>query len=130
MTVPKQLNIDGAMSIGPIQPTTFPFPSGEGTVSLNTTQTTQADNGPRGLSVNSPSSFQDLLSNSGVTNIRALYLRVRTGQLTVQVSSSAAAMQQFVVSDMLVLSCPIPGTELTALGVKGTADIELMMAGT
>jgi len=129
MSVPKQVKISGAMTIGPIQPTTAPFPSGEGVVSLNLLHTSQVDTGPRSRMINSPASFEDLLAGTGITNLRWLYLRPRNATLTFRLTSPAGVDQVLTISEMLVMSCPSPGSEWTSLGVQGAGDLEMMLAG-
>lgn len=129
MTVPTQLRVTGASKIGPIQPTSAPFPSGEAVYSLNFEETVQ-ENLCRTFSVNSASpAFFDLLTGSGIANLRYLYLRVRVGSFVVRLSSSAGADQVFDLSRLLVVSNPQPGTGWTALAIQGVGDIEIQLAG-
>lgn len=130
MTVPKSAKITGSMKVGPIQPIAVPFPSGESVASLNAEQTVQASTGSKGLSINSPAAFVDLLTGSGVTNIKMLSVRVRAGTVTLRISSAAGVDQVMDVSDMLVLNNPVDASAWTALAAQGVADLELMIAGT
>lgn len=129
MTVPKKLEVSGAVTTGPIQPTAAPFPSGQSTLSLNSEQTPLADfNNAMSVSVMAPS-FTDVLAGTGITNVKFIAMRVRNGTLVVRVTTAAAVDQEFSLSDTLVISNPTAGTEVTALAVQGTADLELMVTG-
>jgi hypothetical protein len=129
VTVPTQLRVTGATKIGPIQPTSAPFPSGEAVYSLNFEETVQ-ENLCRTFSVNSPSpAFFDLLASSGIASLRYIYIRARVGAFVVRVTSSAGVDQLFDLSRLLVLSNPQPGTEWTALAIQGVGDIEVQLAG-
>lgn len=129
MSVPQKLELSGAATLGPIQPSSAPFPTSECVVSINLTQTVQA--GIRNaLSINTPSpGFFDLLAGSGITNVRFGVIRVRTGPFVIRVTSSAGTDQVFDLSDQLVISNPLPGTEWTALAVQGIGDLEILLAG-
>ncbi len=132
MTVPKKLAISGALRIGPIQPTAAPFPSGDCVVSLNAEQTTQADVS-FARSINSPGAFVDLLTGTGITNIRALHMRARGGtfeiRYTADNSGSPIADQVTTLSDELLLTNPASGSQWTALAVRGVGDLEVTIAG-
>lgn len=130
MSVSKSATVTGSLKIGPVQPTSYPFPTGEGVASLNSTQTVTASSGPKGLSINSPAAFVDLLTGAGVTNIKMLSVRVRAGTVTLRISSAAGVDQLLSVSDLLVLSNPVDSSAWTALAAQGVADLELMIAGT
>lgn len=128
MTVPKQVKLSGASSIGPIIPGASPFPSGECVTSINAAQTIQADR-QFARSINSPAAFVDLLTGSGITNIRYLVLRARAGTFTVRVTSPGGVDQVWTLSDLLILSNPVLGSEWTALAVQGVGDIEVQIGG-
>ncbi len=129
MTVPKLVRLSGAANIGPTTPSSGPFPSGDCTVSVNAQQTTQADN-QFARTINSPTTFVDLLAGNGIANVTFLVLRVRAGTLTVRVTSPAGVDQLFDVSDLLVLSQSVSSSAWTALAVRGSADVEVTIAGT
>jgi hypothetical protein len=128
--VPHQLAVVGSATLGPIQPTSCPFPSGTSSISLNTTQTRQAARADS-LSFNVPSpSWQSLIAGLGITAVRFLVIRVQSGSILVRVTSaSGGALQVLPVSDYIVLSLPRAGTELTVVEAQGTANMELIVAG-
>ncbi len=130
MTIPAQLTVAGASRIGPIQPTSAPFPSGESVFSLNFNETVQV-NKCQGIPVNSPSpAFFDLLTGTGITKLRYIYIRARVGAFVVRVSSAGGGTDQvFDLSRLLVVSNPTPGTEWTALAIQGVGDVEVQLAG-
>ena len=132
MTFPKKLTVSGALRIGPIQPTVAPFPSRDCVVSLNTEQTTQADVS-NDRSFNSPVTFVDLLTGTGITNIRALHLRARGGtfeiRYTADNSGSPIVDQVTTLSDELLITNPSSGSQWTALAVRGVGDLEVTIAG-
>jgi hypothetical protein len=129
MAVPKKLELRGAVTSGPVTPTSSPFPTGESIVSLNVDQTPQADVA-KAFSVNSPSSFQDILTGTGITNLTFISLRVRSGTFQVRRTSAGGADQIDTLSELLVVSNPTSGSEWTALAVQGVGDIEMLLAGT
>lgn len=129
MSVPATLRVSGSTKIGPIQPTSAPFPSQESVASLNFEETVQA-NKCQTISINSASpSFFDLLAGSGITKVRYLYIQARVGSFVLRVTTSAGVDQVFDLSRLLVLSNPQPGTEITAVAIQGVGDIELQLAG-
>lgn len=64
-----------------------------------------------------------------VAAVRFLALRVISGTLQVKVTSAVGTDQSFRLSDLLVLSTPATGDELTAIKLTGTADVEYIAAG-
>lgn len=130
MSVPKQLKVTGAVSLGPIQPTSAPFPSGQSTLSLNLQQTVTRSSGDRAFQVDASITPFDLLAGTGITSVKYLLLRVTGGTLTIRASSPAANDQDFTVSDKLEISNPLSGSPWTALSVQaGIAYIEILIAG-
>lgn len=132
MAVPKEAKVSGAVTIGPIQPTAAPFPSGECVASLASVLTTQADYS-QARSISSPAAFVDLLTATGITNVRLLVLRARAGTFEVRVTSDNSGApivdQIFTLSDLLVITNPASGSQFTAVAVRGTGDLEIAIAG-
>jgi hypothetical protein len=130
VSVPKKLEVAGAATLGPIQPTCAPFPSGECVFSINLSQTTQADSA-KSLSVNSPVTWVDLLAGTGITNVSFFSLRVRNAtNFEVRFTTAGGADQIIRLSDLFVYSSPVSGQQITALSVRGVGDMELLVAGT
>lgn len=129
MGVTQKFEISGSATIGPLQPTASPFPATTGEFALDASGT-YAENRLSAFSVNSPSpAFQDLLAGMSISAVRGLALRVQNGILTVRVTTPAGADQVFTVSDVLVLHCPVKGSELTKLAAQGSANVELLISG-
>ena len=130
MTVPTLLTVAGASTLGPIQPTSAPFPSGESVFSFNFTETVQV-NSCRTISISSASpAFFDLLVGTGIVSLRYVYIRARVGAFVVRVTSEGGGVDQvFDLSRLLVVSNPVPGTEWTALAIQGVGDVEIQLAG-
>lgn len=129
MTVPKKIEVAGGSTIGSLQPTCAPFPSGNNSFSLNLSQTVQADvEGAR--TINSPVTWVDLLAGSGISSITYLALRVRNASsFELRFSSASGSDQMMAVSDLFHFASPTTGRGLTALSVRGSGDIEFQIAG-
>lgn len=64
-----------------------------------------------------------------IVKVRVVVMRVRGGTMTLSVDSAAGATQLITVSDVVLLHLPFAGSELTALRLSGTADVEYIIAG-
>jgi hypothetical protein len=118
----------GGISAGPVQPTSSPFPSLAETFSLYLTQTRQVVS-PGSRALASPAAFVDLLANSGITNCRLAAIRVSGGVIQIRHSTPSYAAQIIQCSDLWVVSEPTAGSEITALAIQGTAQVEYLLAG-
>lgn len=129
MTVPQRVQVQGSVTLGPVLPSSCPFPSMDTGFSINVDQTRGASkNVSRSISVISPT-WLDVLANSGITTVRFVSMRVNGGVVTVRKTTPAGADQVDTVSDLWVWSSPQPGGEITALAIQGTANVEMIIAG-
>lgn len=80
-------------------------------------------------SISSPSEFVDLLTGTGIATLRYVLLRVEGGTLEVRFTSPAGVDQLVTLSDLIILSSPTAMSGLTALAVRGTATLSLLLAG-
>lgn len=64
-----------------------------------------------------------------ITKVRVFALKVRSGSITVKMTSSAGVNQALNISDILLMHLPNAGSELTAINLVGTADLEYSIAG-
>ena len=129
MGVPHQLTVSGSATLGPIQPTACPFPSSTSAISLATMRTCQVARADS-VSFNTPGpGWTSLIAGLTISAVRFLVIRVQSGSLILRVTSAAGGVALLPVSDFLVLSLPIAGTELTAVDAQGTANMELIVAG-
>lgn len=128
MAVSQLVTISGAASIKPPTPTTAPFPSLSQVINLASSQTKGAADS-RARTISSPAAFVDLLAGTGITTCTMAVIRIRSGYLTIRVTTAAGADQVLDCSELWVHSSPLAGREITALAVQGTADIELILAG-
>lgn len=126
MAVPKKLKFVGTVTLGPCQSTCAAFPSADYTSQLLQEMTTQADV-QFARDINSPAAFVDLLAGTGITAVRAYVLKITGGALDVRVSSSSGADQLKRCSDLEIWISRTLGAEITALAVRGTASIEVMI---
>lgn len=130
MSVPVQLRVSGAATLGPIQPTSSPFPSGQTAMSLNFSDTVLAHTGTRAIPINSPSpAFFDLMAGSGITSVRWVVIIPRSGSFVLRFTTSAGVDQLVDLSGLWAQRLPVPGTEITALAIQGVGDIEMQLAG-
>ena len=75
--------------------------------------------------------YLDLLTLTGLTNATFFSIKVTGGVIYVRASSTnGGADMIWPVSQLLVLSNPTSGSELTALAVRGVGTIECKIAGT
>jgi hypothetical protein len=73
--------------------------------------------------------YVDLLSGMGISSVHFVALRVQAGSLEVRYTTGLGADQLIPISDFIVLSNPVSGSQLTALSARGTADFEIIVAG-
>lgn len=66
---------------------------------------------------------------SPITAVRAVAIRLRTGTAIVLVTSSVGADKAFPLSKLWVWRSTVAGSEITALKLLGTADVEYVVAG-
>ncbi len=128
MSVPRQLQVSGSASVGPVAGNPAVFPSLQDGIDL-AVQQTYAEGKSSGQTLNSPSSFLDLLASNPMSAVRFLCIRVQGGIMTLQVTSQVASAQQIPISDVFYISNPLQGSEFTAVGLKGTGSVELIIAG-
>jgi hypothetical protein len=64
-----------------------------------------------------------------IVRVRVFGMRVRGGTMTVNVDSPVGAAQLFPASDITLMHLPFSGSELTAIRLIGTADVEYIIAG-
>lgn len=81
-------------------------------------------------SISSPTVYEDLLVGMGISQVHFLAIRVQAGILELRVSSDLDVDQVFPVSDFIILANPVNLTHLTALAARGSADFEIIIAGT
>lgn len=126
----RQVSILGSAAVQPLLPTSQPFPSLTDGMSLNLQQTRSAVRSDE-TSVNTPAlSPLDLLAGLQITAVRFFSLRVVGGTCLVSYQSPAfAGTMQVPVSDLLVLSNPLSGSEITSLLISGNANVEYIIAG-
>lgn len=130
MSCLKSLQLSGAAVLGP--PTAVcGSAGGSGTtvVSIGLTQTPQASKPGGCRNINSPTTWIDLLSDSGISVARFVLLRACAGALQVRMTTTAGSDQVFDLTDLHVLANPIAGYGVTALAVRGTADLEYLITG-
>ena len=128
MAVQQKVVTQGSVTIGPAQASCAPFPSMESTIVLNGERffgVKRADV----VSISSPVAFVDLLAGLTISAVRLLVLRVQAGSIVLRTSSAAGVDQVVNISDVVYISNPVAGTELTAVSVQGTANIEYLIAG-
>lgn len=58
-----------------------------------------------------------------------LALRVTSGSVLLKITTPAGTDQTVRVSDLLLLSVPTAGDEITGITITGTAEIEYILAG-
>jgi hypothetical protein len=81
------------------------------------------------MRINSPAAFVDLLASLGITNVTHATLRIIGGPLTLQFTTPDGAAQRLRCARLFVWDSPDAGSNMQALAVQGTADIELIVAG-
>lgn len=64
-----------------------------------------------------------------IVKVRVLIMRVRGGSLVVKLTSAAGIKQAIPVSELLMISTPSAGAEITSIECVGTADLEYIAAG-
>lgn len=129
MGVSQLINVQGSVTLGPVLPCGTAFPSVQSTIDLALQQTRQLGRTESmTINVNSPS-FASLVAGLTFSAIRFVALRVQSGILTLRVTTPAGAQQLFTVSELIVLSNPQAGSEITALDAQGVANVELIIAG-
>lgn len=129
MGVLQKIDVSGSVSVGPVLPSSSPFPSSSGDMDISTTQV-RPENRQSAFSVNSPSpAFKDLLQGMSISAVRLVAMRVFGGSLVVRWTTAAGVDQLTTVSDLLVISNPNAGSEITALAAQGVANVELIVAG-
>lgn len=88
----------------------------------------------RNFSLNSALAFQDLLVGTGLglsplVPVKFVYLKVSNGSVDVRLTTPSATDQIFDLSDLWIQNSPLAGNEITALALRGVADIEVLLAG-
>lgn len=125
----KTLQVSGAAVLGPPQATCgSAFSAGSDVVSLGLTQNPQAAK-PGCRNINSPSTWVDLLADSGIGVARFVLLRASGGTLEVRFTTTAGVDQVADLTDLFLLSNPLAGYGVTALAVRGSADLEMLITG-
>ncbi len=79
--------------------------------------------------INSPSAFVDLLAGMSISAVRFIVLRVTGGVATLRLTTPAGDDQLITISDLLILSNPARGSEITALAIQGTVNVEVIVSG-
>lgn len=80
--------------------------------------------------INDLVSFVDLLAASGLTTVRLVVLKVLGGaNLEVRYSTPGNADQVVRASGFHLIANPTLGSEITALAVRGSGQIEYIVAG-
>lgn len=127
MSSTGQLTLSGAATLGACG--CGSLGAGECVFPIDLNQVAQANLG-RKFRLNSPASFVDqALATFGISVARFIAIRVSGGAVTVRVTSTAGVDQVFDVTDLLVLANPLAGYGVTALALKGVADIQILLTG-
>lgn len=126
----KRVELTGSASIG--SPTPGCCASGvsiEGIIGLSFCSTVvSAFTASR--TINSPAAFVDLLAASGLTAVNLVVLKVLGGaNLEIRYSTPGNADQVVRASGFHLIANPTLGSEITALAVQGTGQIEYIVAG-
>lgn len=125
----KKLKLVGAITLGACSPGCCdPASSGDYANQLCIEMTSAQTLPGADRSIASPAAFVDLLAGTGFTSLRFVLLKISGGFLDVRVSTAAAADQIVRVSDVWMVFSRTLGTEITALAVQGTANIDLVLA--
>lgn len=64
-----------------------------------------------------------------ITKVRMIAMQVRSGSLTILLTSTAGTDQAILASGLFLMNTPNAGTEITSIKVFGTADLEYVIAG-
>lgn len=126
MSTPATIQLVGSVQGAPAQPTLV-TPSLQEILNVGTSFTYGSSKSGR-PTINAPA-VPFVLNFETITKGRFFALRVRGGTLQVALSNPTNADQIVRVSDLLIVSCPNPGDELTGITMLGVADIEYLLAG-
>lgn len=129
MPVNQRVQVQGSVTLGPVLPTSAPFPSMDTGFSISVDQTRGVSRPvSRSISVVDPA-WLNLLTDGGFTSVRFVVLRVNGGTATIRFTTPQGADQVMTVSDLFVWSSPQVGGEMTALAIRGSCNIEGIIAG-
>lgn len=118
--------LTGAASIAPVAVLNGPTLADH--LNISATATYQASKASP-LSVSSTTEAPYTVSLDSITKVRFMILKVRSGSVTLQLTSAAGTDQKLKVSDQIIWHAPNAGDEITAIKLVGTADVELLLAG-
>jgi len=125
----KKLKLVGAITLGACSPGCCdPAASGDYASQLCIEMTTAQSLPGADRAINSPGAFVDLLAGTGFTALRFLMLKISGGFLDVRVTTAGGADQITRVSDLMLVLSRTLGSEITALAVRGTATIDVVLA--
>lgn len=127
----RALQQSGSVVLGPVSPGSSTYPTLQSGIDLSISANYSAgpaNERPIATATTNIGDAVNLLSGSGIVKVRYFALRVKNGSARVFWTDAFGASAKDV-SDLLVLHCPLIGTEMTALSIAGNASIEYQLAG-
>lgn len=128
MTSQRKIEVRGGFLVGPVSALCSPFAGGVCPTPIDAEQLVEISTEIT-RPINSPAAWVDLLAGTGIAGVRALLLSVSGGTLEVRVSSAYGTDQILPNSQLHISFLPLVGSELTALSVRGVANLTARIGG-
>jgi len=124
----QKLAMQGSVTRGPVLPTSTPATIGGDEIPIDLSAV-YAEHRREPRTINSPSTFVDLIAGMTISAVRFVIIRTTGGVATLRLTTPAGEDQLLSISDLFILSNPVSGSEVSALAIKGSVNIEVLISG-
>lgn len=126
MPVVKAISVKGGVKLGSADCAVV-FPGSEVLSKIDTSYLSSASSGPRAFTLADAVTWVDLLENTGITEAAFVMVKVSGGSVELR-RTIGSNVDQIVNVSCLELWIS-PNNRATALAIRGSADVEIIIAG-